>query len=561
MSIANHTIKKRYLLAFLLPISLGTSIAWGQALPQASQLLRDAEQQPVLPPPQLTPELSLPPSVSEKPSSVTSVVPTLHVQRFELRGNQALGNEELLAVLKPLAGQALTIEQLHAAAAAITAHYRRQGYPVAFAYVPPQKADNGVVVIEVIEGRYDEVTLVRHEHLGGAALAPVTQLEPGKVVRTEDMERVLLLLTDLPGVVAHGQLVPGRTPGSSTLRLDTGVRQRVSGAVELDNHGNRYVGEWRLGGRLNVASPLGLGDRLALRAMSSDERQRLVQLSYQVPLNRWGTQVGVAHTSMDYELGRQFSYLDAHGRAHLNSAFLWQPLIVKSALRLNLRAQYDHKRYQDDIDLVGLESRKSAKVFSLALEGQSRDDWGSGGSNVFSLKWSRGDLALQNPLYQQLDAVTARAAGSFQTLLVTLARWQRLNERWSTYVQLQGQWANGNLDSSEKLALGGPYAVRGYPPGEASGDQGWVGSAELRYAVTPQWQVQAFVDHGSVRTSKRPWSTGENQRSLSGAGLGASWRGKQWQLQGALAWRLGNELPQSDSDRRPRLWVQSAWNF
>lgn len=560
MSIARHAAQ-RYLTPALLLTCLGTGAAWGQALPQGSQLLRDAEQQPLRPPPQATPELSLPSTTPAPSSSASSAVPTVQVQRFELRGNQALASEELLAVLAPLAGQALSLQQLHAAAAAITAHYRRQGYPVAFAYVPPQDAAHGVVVIEVMEGRLDEVKLGRHEHLGGAALAPVALLEPGQVVRTEDMERVLLLLTDLPGVVAHGELVPGRTPGSTTLNLETGVRQRVSGALELDNHGNRYVGAWRLGGRLNVSSPLGLGDRLALRALHSDEQQRLVQLSYQVPLNRWGTQVGVAHTSMDYELARQFSDLQAHGRAHLNSVFLWQPLVVKSALRLNVRLQYDHKRYQDDIDLVGLESKKSSEVVSLSLEGQSRDNWGGGGSNVFSLKWSSGDLALKNAIYQQLDAVTARAAGSFHTLQATLARWQRLDERWSTYVQLQGQWANGNLDSSEKLALGGPYAVRGYPPGEASGDQGWVGSAELRYAVAPRWQLQAFVDHGSVRSNKRPWTTGDNHRSLSGAGLGATWVGQRWQLQGTLAWRLGNEPPQSDADRRPRLWVQSAWRF
>ena len=135
-------------------------------------------------------------------------------------------------------------------------------------------------------------------------------------------------------------------------------------------------------------------------------------------------------------------------------------------------------------------------------------------------------------------------------------RLQRLSDRFSLYTQLQGQWADGNLDSSEKISLGGAYGVRAYPQGEASGDQGWLANLELRYALTDAWQLSTFVDHGEVRLNKDAWSNGENHRSLSAAGVGARWAAYGWQVNAVAAWKLGNDDPQSDVDRSPRVWAQ-----
>ena len=46
-----------------------------------------------------------------------------------------------------------------------------------------------------------------------------------------------------------------------------------------------------------------------------------------------------------------------------------------------------------------------------------------------------------------------------------------------------GQLADKNLDTAEKFYLGGPGGVRAYPQGEATGDQGYRLSGELRLLV------------------------------------------------------------------------------
>lgn len=329
----------------------------------------------------------------------------------------------------------------------------------------------------------------------------------------------------------------------------------------MDNYGNRFVGQYRLGGTLNLNNPLNLGDRLSLRAMGSDQDQHYGRVAYQLPLGPWATQFGVAYSDMDYELGKDFEDLRAHGNARIASVYAIQPLVRSRDFSLFTQLQFDDKRLKDDIDLFDEKSDKHARVVTLTLNGNSRDDLLGGGINSFALGWSQGSLTLDGAQAQRADDATAGTRGRFHKLNPSLVRLQRLSDRFSLYTQLQGQWADGNLDSSEKLYLGGAYGVRAYPQGEASGDQGWLANVELRYALTEAWQLSTFVDHGEVRLNKDAWTSDDNHRSLSGAGFGALWASHGWQVNAMAAWKLGNAAAESDVERTPRVWAQVVRAF
>ena len=74
---------------------------------------------------------------------------------------------------------------------------------------------------------------------------------------------------------------------------------------------------------------------------------------------------------------------------------------------------------------------------------------------------------LQTPEVRAFDAVTAQTHDHFSKLAIHAARLQNLSESFSIYASIHGQVASRNLDVSEKMELGGMYAVRAYPEGEA----------------------------------------------------------------------------------------------
>lgn len=534
-------------------LSLLSLSVMAATLPDAGQSQQNIDQQPLQLPGKQRLELNLPDAPS---TEAQAGGPSLQVKGFTLQGNSAIASDELLAMLADLQGRTVSLGELQAGANRITRLYRERGYPLARAYIPAQEIDGGVVQIAVMEGRYGEVGLNNTSRVSDAALAPITQLKSGDAVRSASLERSLLLLADTPGVEVKSTLKPGASVGATDLLVDVQPGPLLSGSVDADNYGNRFTGEYRLGGTLNVNSPLGLGDRLSLRAMGSDEDQQYGRIAYQLPVGPWATQVGVAYSDMDYQLAKDFDDLKAHGYARITSAYAIQPLVRSRDFSLYAQLQYDDKRLKDDIDQFDSKSDKRSRVVTTSLNGNSRDQLLGGGVNSFALAWSQGSLNIDGAGNQRVDDLTAGTQGRFHKLNPSLIRLQRLTDRFSLYGQLQGQWADGNLDSSEKLSLGGAYGVRAYPQGEASGDQGWLANLELRYALTDAWQLSTFADHGQVRLNKNTWSDGDNHRSLSGAGVGARWAAHGWQISATSAWKLGNADPQSDVDRSPRVWVQ-----
>lgn len=541
-----------------LAASLFTLSSQAATAPDAGQAQQGIDQAPLQLPERQRLDINLP---DTPPDSAVEAGPRLRVEGFILEGNQALSDAELLAQLTDLGGRELTVGQLQGAANRVTRLYRERGYPLARAYLPAQEIEGGMVKIAVLEGRYGQVQVNDQAGLRGSALAPLTTLHSGDAVQGKPLERSLLLLQDTPGIEVKSTLRPGSSTGTTDLLVDVQRAPLISGAVDADNYGNRFVGEYRLGGTLNLNNQLGLGDRLTLRAMGSEEDQHYGRVAYQLPLGPWATQVGVAYSDMDYQLGKDFEDLDAHGNARITSVFALQPLVRSRDFSLYGQLQFDDKRLKDDIDLFEQKSDKRARVTILSLTGNSRDMLLGGGVNSFALAWSQGSLNLDGATAQRTDDLTAGAAGQFHKLNPSLVRLQRLSERFSLYTQLQGQWADGNLDSSEKLYLGGAYGVRAYPQGEASGDQGWLANVELRYAVTAAWQLSTFVDHGKVRLNKDAWTVDDNHRSLSGAGIGAQWASNGWQISTVAAWRLGNADAESDVSRTPRVWAQVMRTF
>ncbi|QMV66136.1 ShlB/FhaC/HecB family hemolysin secretion/activation protein [Pseudomonas berkeleyensis] len=541
-----------------LAASLFTLSTLAATAPDAGQAQQGIDQAPLQLPDRQRLEINLP-DAPDDPAAEAG--PRLQVNGFVLDGNQAMSSAELLAQLDDLTGRELTVGQLQGAANRITRLYRERGYPLARAYLPAQEIEGGRVKIAVLEGRFGQVQLNDQAGLRGSALAPLATLQAGDAVQGKPLERSLLLLQDTPGIEVKSTLRPGTSTGTADLLVDVQSAPLISGSVDADNYGNRFVGEYRLGGTLNLNNPLGFGDRLTLRAMGSEEDQRYGRIAYQLPLGPWATQFGVAYSDMDYQLGKDFEDLDAHGNARITSVFALQPLVRSRDFSLYGQLQFDDKRLKDDIDLFDQKSDKRARVTIVSLTGNSRDMLLGGGVNSFALAWSQGSLNIDGAAAQRADDFTSGTAGQFHKLNPSLVRLQRLSERFSLYTQLQGQWADGNLDSSEKLYLGGAYGVRAYPQGEASGDQGWLANVELRYALNEAWQLSTFVDHGQVRLNKDTWADENNHRSLSGTGIGARWAANGWQISAVAAWRLGNADAESDVSRTPRVWAQVVRAF
>ncbi len=516
--------------------------------------------------PAAIPEIQTAPRATEPDTGATGrsvVVNALHVT-----GQSLYSEADLTAASGFTPGASLNLAELRALAARIADYYNKRGYFLTQAYLPPQDITSGSVTIAVVEARYGEVAISNTSNLhDGVARGLLGGLDSGDLVANAPLERRLLLLSDLPGVTVHSTLAPGSAAGTSDLTVGIEPGRLITGSIEADNGGNRYTGTYRFGGTVNLNDPTGIGDRLSLRLLASDSDLAYGRLSYQLPLG--ALTVGAAYSHLKYGLGREFANLDADGTADIASLYASYPLVRSRDANLYALVNLDANWFTDRIGLLATRSDKRSQTATLGLSGEARDHFGGGGWTSGSLGWTTGNLDLRTPLDRAADAITAHSNGSFNYLQFALSRQQTLAGPLSLYGSVRGQLAFDNLDSSEKMELGGAYGVRAYPEGEAFGDEGYIATAEARLmldsltgSLPGRLQLFGFVDHGQVDYAHRPWLGGSNRTHRSGYGGGLAWFAPDnLILRATYATRLGDQLVTSQPDHAGRFWFQMVKLF
>jgi len=547
------------------PIALAVlACAGAQAappLPDAGQITRDL---------QALPELARPKAIAPLRIEGESVTKDIWeskvrfaVKSVRVTGSQVFPAFELNALVADLAGADRSLSELEAGAARITAYYRERGHVVARAYLPAQDIKEGVVVIAVLEG------LIGQQRLSNASRLPDAQVQRylegvngGTAINANEVNRALLLLADTPGVGGvRAALQPGANVGTSDLLVELDPGQAYAANLEVDNHGNRYTGEYRIGAAVALNNPFNLGDRLSLRATTSGQFMSYARLAYQLPLGVSGLKIGAAYSDTRYQLGEEFVALQAHGKATGASLFATYPFVRSPNSNLSGSLMLEEKRLLDQTETVANSNvDKQVQLLTLGFAGNAQDALWGGGLTAFDVALTSGNLSMDlASLAQDSAANSANSKGSFSKLAYRIDRLQRVGDKYNLSLALAGQQASKNLNSSEKFSLGGASGVRAYPQGEASGDNGLLVNLEMLRNLSPQLQVAVFYDAGTVDINHQPFGTtvAANTRFVSGAGLGFNGQVGKLQFRTSIAWRVKGGVPLSDNiNRNPRLWLQ-----
>jgi hemolysin activation/secretion protein len=495
---------------------------------------------------------------------------TVTVASFSFVGNVLLTNDELQTAVASFVGHPIDFNGLQNAAIAVAGAYRKKGWVVR-AYLPQQEIEDGTVTIQIVEGRFG---LVKVE--GGPTRVRAGRLmriieaaqEPGEPLSAAALDRGLLLINDLPGIVTSGRLAPGLKQSETDLILTAEDGALVSGSVTGDNAGSRFTGAARLVAAASLNSRLGLGDRADALLLHSDGND-YVQFAYSLPLTAGGWRAGANVSHLEYDIvTKEFDALDAHGSSDSFGLEASYPLIRSRLTNLYFTTTVDQNRFDNR---SGGEATTDYSV-QTATAGLSGNRFDHGGFNTASLMTTYGTVDLSGSPNALADSLTTRTEGSFVKLVLALSRLQVINSHLSLFAGVSGQMANKNLDSSEKLYLGGSHGVRAYPEDEAGGSEGVLVNLEARTRFAESFTLTGFVDWGQVRVNTKndfAGATALNTLALKGVGVSVGWlAGFGLNVQATYARRIGSNpnptLTGDDQDgtlQKNRLWLQASMPF
>lgn len=521
-------------------------------------------------------------------AEVPVVEPRIQVNRFEVTGVSLLTADEVKAAVEPWEGKELTVAEMQKPAEAIASAIRAKGYPLAQAFLPPQRVDGGTLEIKVQEGVVDGsagiggiVTSGAEKRIRPEVVARVLAegAPAGQPLNGEALEQSLLVANDFPGVKKiKANLAPGSQPGTTQVEAQVEESPLVSGSVWADNYGNHFTGTGRMSFAANLNSPTGYGDLWSLTA-SRSSGMTSGRAGVVVPVGNKGGRLGASYSEVSMDFAGQVIPVNLDGKARVASLFGSYPLFRSATSNISLSGSYDAKSLTHNIEGT-TDSDRKIDLFTLGLLGDGLDRFG--GTYSWNLSVATGNTDLGGNAANALrDSVSARTEGHFTKTNYSAVRLAPIGgpgSPWSWFASLSGQFAGKNLDSAEKFQLGGPSGVRAYPVGEAFGDSGYLASLEVRRSLGTSMlgesNVFGFFDLGGItqyHTTWDGWSAGNrpNSYTLKGFGIGASLvKTDTASLKAVVAKKIGtnpnqtiNNTDSDGTDKSARIWIMGTVSF
>ena len=509
---------------------------------------------------------------------------TFKVNNFLFEGNTLVSSDELKAFLKAYLNLEITLDELKSAVDSISIFYKDRGY-LATATLPKQDITEGIVRIIITEAKFGGTELMLDPNIKYRIQPEIIQKfvefnhPKGEILNLNRLGRAILIADELPGVAVTQSLQPGSKEGQTNSVLDINNESAYIARVSTDNYGARATGYARYQANASFLSSVGTGDRIDVAYLHS-RGVDFGRFSFSNPIGYSGLRAGVAASALKYEVvaGTALS-LKPEGEAETISFDLSYPLNRSRTFDLSLTSSLERKHFRNKIDNA-TDSNYLVDLLNFGSSLNHKNTLFIAGETYASIDFDFGNANYDNsPASFKSTKVQQHVEGRFNRMKFAINNTQFYTETISSVLKLNGQISDTNLDSSQKIYLGGATGVRSYPTSEGSGSNGYIFSAELHKELPKNFTVLGFYDHGFAQQfNKSKDSLGaaiteeKNTFTLRGYGVSLEWTGfiNTYRSSVAAIWskRIGGhpnpETDGSDSDgRQPHnfLWIRGAINF
>lgn len=509
--------------------------------------------------PESSPQLQQP---RQAPSEKTPTIEAkVRVNRVEILGSTVLSPQELSRVTQPFTGKSFTFEQLLGIRAAITDLYTRKGYFTSGAFLPPQEITDGVVKVQVVEGRLERVEIRGLRRLRDSYVRSRIEAAARTPVNLERLEQALQLLQQDPLInKVQAELKAGTSQESTILVLNLKEGKPFSSSLGVNNQESPSVGSFGSATTLSYNNLLGFGDRFST-SVGFTRGVFSFGSNYEIPLNRQNGQLFLRYSNgRNTVIEQPFAPLDIKGRSATYSVGFRQPVVRTPKTEFAFSISGDLRRSRtylfDDEPFSFTSGPENGKSKVTAI--RFTQDWVNRNNNSVLAARSQFSFGLG------ILGATVNNTGIDGRYFSWLGQFQwvkALNEQkdatliFRTAAQLTGN----SLLPLEQFSIGGLDSVRGYRTNQRVGDSGIASSLELRLPIIRDSdgigtiQVTPFVDAGTIwNNSDKDGETGV----LASTGLGL-----RWQLGNSLAARVSWGIPLVEVGRQGNSLQDNGIDF
>lgn len=469
------------------------------------------------------------------------------INEYVVRGNTVLDAREIEAAVYPFLGPRRSLADIESARDALQERYQARGYQSVFIELPEQQVEGGVVFLQVVETRVGRVRVVGAKHYSPVEiLDDVPALEEGTVPDFAQVQEELGRVNRNPGRQVLPLVREGQRAG--TMDIDLQVEDEKPWFVNLSLNNDYSADTEKLRSSVSVGhnNLWQLGHAISLTYFTAPQETENAEVwagSYTAPLSeRWSLRFSGFQSDSNVATVGGMNVL-GKGHSYGVSAIYSLPPAGNWAHSLSLGVDFkdfdETTGFEDGVDEAPLKyapltfgysgfryTERSEFSLGMSLVAGTRSFFGYG-SDADEFRYKRYQ---SNPSFAVLK-------GDAQYTL-TFA------DDWKSATTFGFQLASGPMVSNEQFSAGGSTSVRGYLAAEATGDDGYLLSQELRTpslakfvgSYMSDWRFYAFAD-GAQLFLQDELPEQEADFSLASVGIGTRAVFNDW-LSGSVDWAL-----------------------
>ncbi|HSA06155.1 MAG TPA: ShlB/FhaC/HecB family hemolysin secretion/activation protein [Candidatus Gastranaerophilales bacterium] len=426
--------------------------------------------------------------------------------RFELKsvefyGNTIVSSDNLNKYFLHLIGKEVGFKEIVDAISDITLAYQSMGYITSKAYIPPQDVIDGVLKINILEGKIGQIDINKTKRVKSSYIKNnfirSNNLEESKIFNVNNLKNSLNELNSTEYLKGKVILKQGNESQTTDIILDIKDRFPVNFGASTDNFGRNYTGLQRFG--LNVGTPniTGFGDSLN-NHLDFSKGLFGINTVYSVPVGSKGAKLQFGYSHSDIKIGQELKSEKIKGKSNDFNTKISMPLYKKNNLIINSEIGFEMLSSKTESSVNSAYNNKyELRVLRTGLNLIKEDNSGRWISSA-TVNTGLPFLGAKTKKEDESDATS-----KFVKLEGSLIRIQSLPLKSFGIFRLSGQYSPSHLLSAEQTQAGGMYSVRGYREGVLYGDLGYNLTLEARKAV-PYLPSTVSVPYGKDKNIKIP---------------------------------------------------------
>ena len=466
------------------------------------------------------------------------------VKEIRVTPSKFLSAEEIRKAIHFKGAGPATVKELTDMVARLNALYQEKHIVTAQAVLPPQKVQDGVVYIRLIEGKFGKTVVTGNQRISEKALLSRIHGRTGELVDVDRLEDELRVYNSTNTYQVQAELVPGEEEGTSDLHLVLQEKENpLTSFLFTDNAGQKESGRYRIGAYTEYR---GIGGHDASLAVSPVWTEGIWggSVMYDTPWGHHGTQAQISYSRNLVDI-IDGTFKDYDMKANSNDAAIsiTHPVNITPLSRVDVFLE-GHRKWSDTT-YSGMELSNSAtRTVKAGLSARSFDENGL----WFFMTSVTG--------YESDDRANHKDNnGSYYSAY--LMRRQNLKHDQYMLYRLYGQYtAFESLPSTEQFTLGGMGSVRGYKESILSGDKGWFAGMEYGFPISSDhqtWRGFVFLDHGVAYNN---FSVKTTKDYLTSAGFGLECSKGGWYGKAVLGIPLKDSGNIGDASPRVHFYLQ-----